>query len=168
MYGDAQTALALTSTMRDPKQERCAMKASMAALVLVLAVASPSIAADLKEEIVAAEKRGWQAYADHDVKAYSDGWTDDAVEVLADGSVLMDKQAILADLKSTTCKVRSFDIANTKVRQVSPDVAILTYNLTQDVTCGATKLAPKANVSSLYVRRGGKWLAVHYQETAQH
>lgn len=37
---------------------------------------------------------------------------------------------------------------------------------TQDVTCGATKLAPKANASSLYVRRGGKWLGVHYQETA--
>jgi uncharacterized protein (TIGR02246 family) len=143
------------------------MKASMAALVLVLAVASPSMAADLKEEIVAAEKRGWQAYADHDVKAYSDGWTDDAVEVLADGSVLRDKQAILADLKSTTCKVKSFDIANSKVRQVSPDVAILTYSLTQDVTCGATKLAPKANASSLYVRRDGQWLAVHYQETAQ-
>jgi uncharacterized protein (TIGR02246 family) len=141
------------------------MKSSMATLLLALAVVSPSIAADLKEEIVAAEKRGWQAYADHDVKAYSDGWTDDAVEFLADGSVLTDKQAILADLKSTTCKVKSFDIANTKVRQVSPDVAILTYSLTQDVTCGATKLAPKANASSLFVRRGGKWLTVHYQET---
>ena len=141
------------------------MKASMAALVLVLAVASPSMAADLKEEIVAEEKKGWQAYADHDVKAYSDGWTEDAVETLADGTVLTGKQAILADLKSTTCKVKSFDIANTQVREVSPDVAILTYSLTQDVTCGATKLAPKAIVSSLYVRRGGKWLGVHYQET---
>ena len=82
------------------------MKASMAALVLVLAVASPSMAADLKEEIVAAEKRAWQAFADHDVKTYSDVWTDDAVEFLADGSVMTDKQAILADLKSTTCKVK--------------------------------------------------------------
>ena len=143
------------------------MKSPMVALLLALAVVSPSMAVDLKEEIVAAEKRGWQAYADHDAKAYSDGWTDDAVEFLADGSVLMGKQAILADLKSTTCKVKSFDFANTKVRQVSPDVAILTYSLTQDVTCGTTKLAPKANASSLYVRRGGKWLGVHYQETAQ-
>ena len=143
------------------------MKSPIVALLLALAVISPTMAADLKEEIVAAEKRAWQAFADHDVKTYSDGWTDDAVEVLADGSVLKDKQAILADLKSTTCKVKSFAIANTKVRQVTPDVAILTYSLTQDVTCGATKLAPKANASSLYVRRGGKWLGVHYQETAR-
>jgi uncharacterized protein (TIGR02246 family) len=125
------------------------------------------MAADLKDEIVAVEKRAWQAFADHDVKAYSDVWTDDAVEALADGSVLTGKQAILADLKSTNCKVKSFDIGKPKVRQVSPDVAILTYDLTQDVTCGATKLAPKANASSLYVRRGGKWLGVHYQETAR-
>jgi uncharacterized protein (TIGR02246 family) len=143
------------------------MKSPIVALLLALAVVSPSMAADLKEEIVAAEKEAWQAYADHDVKAYSEVWTEDAVEALADGSVLTGKQAILADLKSTNCKVKSFDIANTKVRQVSPDVAILTYSLTQDVTCGATKLAPKAIVSSLYVRRGGKWLGVHYQETAQ-
>jgi uncharacterized protein (TIGR02246 family) len=125
------------------------------------------MAADLKEEIVAAEKISWQAYADHDVKAYGAGWTDDAVEFLADGGVMTGKEAILADLKSTNCKVKSFDIANTRVREVSPDVAILTYSLTQDVTCGATKLAPKANASSLYVRRGGKWLGVHYQETPQ-
>ena len=142
------------------------MKSPIVALLLGLAVVSPSMAADLKEEIVAAEKRAWQAYADRDVKAYSD-WTDDAVEVLADGSVMTGKQAILDDLKSTTCKVKSFDIANTRVRQVSPDVAILTYSLTQDVTCDATKLAPKAIASSLYVRRGGKWLGVHYQETVQ-
>ena len=143
------------------------MKSSLATLLLALAVVSPSMAADLKEDIVAAEKRAWQGFADHDVKTYSDVWTDDAVEFLADGSVMTDKQAILADLKSTTCKVKSFDIANAKVRQVSPDVAILTYDLSQDVTCGATKLAPKANASSLYVRRGGKWLGVHYQETAR-
>jgi hypothetical protein len=42
--------------MRDPKRQRCAMKAFLAALALVLTVASPSMAADLKEEIVAAEK----------------------------------------------------------------------------------------------------------------
>jgi len=141
------------------------MKSSVIALLLAFSVVSPSIAADLKEEIVAAEKTGWQAYADHNVKAYSDVWTDDAVEVLADSSVLTGKQAILTDLKSTTCNVKSFDIANPQVREVSPDVAILTYSLTQDVTCGATKLAPKAIASSLYVRRGGKWLGVHYQET---
>ena len=77
------------------------MKTSLVTLLLALAVVSPSIAADLKEEIVAAEKRGWQAYADHDVKAYGDGWTEDASEALADGSVLMGKAKILDDLQST-------------------------------------------------------------------
>ena len=143
------------------------MRSPIVALLLACAVVSPSMASDLKQEIVAAEKRAWQAFADHDAKTYSEVWTADAVEALADGSVLTGKQAILADLKSTTCKVKSFDIANAKVRQVSPDVAILTYDLSQDVTCGTTKLAPKANASSLYVRRGGKWLGVHYQETAR-
>jgi uncharacterized protein (TIGR02246 family) len=143
------------------------LAASFLASGVNFAVVSPSMAGDLKEEIVAAEKAGWKAYADHDAKAYGDYWTEDGVEAAASGGVLNSRQEILADLSSTTCKVKSFDLADTKVRQLSPDVALLTYNLTQDVTCGKDKLPPKAFVTSVYVRQGPRWRCASYQETAQ-
>ena len=142
------------------------MKSSIVGLLLALAVASPSMAGDLKEEILAVEKASWKAYQDHDGKAYGDTITDDAVVITASGDVLSGKQKIVADASSTSCTVKNFDLADTKVRQLSADSAILSYTLTQDVTCEGKKSAAKAFATSIYVRHGGKWRCTSYQETA--
>lgn len=142
------------------------MKSSIVALLLALAVVSPSMAADLKEEIVAIEKASWKAFADHDAKAYGDTMTDDAIEVTAQGEVVMGRQKITADIGSSTCNVKKFDLTDTKLRELSPDIAILTYTLIQDVTCGGNKMAPKVFATSIYVRKGGQWRWTSYQETA--
>lgn len=141
------------------------MKSSIVALLLVLVI-SPSMAADLKEELLALEKGSWKAYANHDAKAYSDTMTEDAIVAGSSGDVMKGSKAILADLSNNPCDVKSFDLADTKLRQLSPDVALLTYNLTQDVTCGGGKLPVKAFVTAVYVRQGGKWRWASYQETA--
>lgn len=143
-----------------------AMKSSIVAVLLALAVVSSSMAADLKEDIVAVEKRSWEAYANHDAKAYGDTITDDAVVVTLGGDILTGKPQILADVSSKSCDLRNFDLADTKLRQPSPDTAVLTYNLTQDITCGGKKLPTKAFATSVYVRQGGKWRCMNYQETA--
>lgn len=142
------------------------MKPSIVGLLLALAVVSPSMAADLKEEIVAVEKASWKAYQDHDGKAYGDTLTDDAVVVTAGGDVLTGRKAIVADASSNSCAVKSFDLADTKLRQLSPDSAIFTYHLTQDVTCEGKKLPTKVFATSIYVRQAGKWRWASYQETA--
>jgi uncharacterized protein (TIGR02246 family) len=142
------------------------MKSSIVGLLLALAVVSPSMAADLKEEIVALEKASWKAYQNHDGKAYSDTITDDSVVITASGDVLAGRQKIVADASSTACTVKNFDLADIKLRQLSPDSAILSYTLTQDVTCEGKKSPAKAFATSVYVRNGGKWLCANYQETA--
>jgi uncharacterized protein (TIGR02246 family) len=141
------------------------MKSTLVALLLALAVVSSSMAAGLKEEIVAIEKDSWKAYANHDAKAYGETMTDDAVVAGASGDIMTGKQEILADVSNNPCNVKSFDLADTKLRQLSADIAILTYNLTQDVTCGGQKLPAKIFATSIYVRQGGKWRWTSYQET---
>jgi uncharacterized protein (TIGR02246 family) len=141
------------------------MKSTLVALLLALAVVSSSMAAGLKEEIVAIEKDSWKAYANHDAKAYGETMTDDAVVAGASGDIMTGKQEILADVSNNPCNVKSFDLADTKLRQLSADIAILTYNLTQDVTCGGKKLPAKIFATSIYVRQGGKWRWTSYQET---
>jgi uncharacterized protein (TIGR02246 family) len=142
------------------------MKSSIVALLLALTVISPSMAADLKEDILAIEKSSWKAFADHDAKAYDETMTDDAVLVSAGGDVQTGRQEILADISGKPCDVKNFDLANTKLRQLSADIAILTYNLTQDVTCDGKKAPSKAFATAIYVRQGGKWRWTSYQETA--
>ena len=142
------------------------MKSSIVALLLALAVVSASTAADLKEDIVAVEKRSWQAYANHDAKAYGDTFTDDAVVVGLGGDILTGKPEILADLSRKSCNVKHFDLADTKLRQPSSDTVVLTYNLTQDITCEGKKLPTKAFATSVYVRQGATWRCMNYQETA--
>ena len=141
------------------------MKKSMAALLLVLAVASPSMAADLKGDLVAMEKSAWKAWYDHDAKTYGDMMTEDAMQVPASGTIMSGRKQVLDIQAKETCKLNSFDFADTKVRQLSPDVAILTYTATQDVTCKDEKVPPKVFATSVYVRQGGKWRWSNYQET---
>ena len=142
------------------------MKSSMATLLLMLAVVSPSMAAELKDDLVALEKSTWKAWGNRDAKAYGDLMTDDAVQVVAGGGVTTGREKIMADVGSHTCTLKSFDLADTNLRQLSPDIAILTYTLTQDVTCEGQKSPPKAFVTAIYVRQGGKWRWTSYQETA--
>ena len=133
---------------------------------MALALVSSPLAADTKDDIVAVEKSTFKAWANQDMKGYGDTMADDAILIAASGNVYLGKQAVLADATSDPCDVKSFDLANTKVRQLSPDIAVLTYNLSQDVTCkSAGKLATRAFVMSIYVRQGGKWRWVSYQET---
>jgi uncharacterized protein (TIGR02246 family) len=150
-----------------PQERGVAMKSSIVGLLLGLAVVSSSMAADLKDELVAVEKASWKAYQDHDGKAYGDTLTDESVVITASGDVLAGKQKIVADASSTSCTLKSFDLADIKFRQLSPDSAILSYNLTQDFTCEGKKMPAKALATSVYVRHGGKWLCANYQETAR-
>ncbi len=59
----------------------------------------------------------------------------------------------------------SFTFSDAKLRQPSPDVAILTYVAAQDTKCDGQALPPKVFATSIWVRQGGKWMSYSYQET---
>jgi len=152
--------------VRSNQEGEITMKQSTFTLLLVLASASPSLQADTKADILAVEKASWQAAAKHDVKAYTDTMTSDATAVFAAGDVLQGAKAITDDNTSHPCDFKSFDFADVRLRQLTTDSAVLSYKATQDVTCAGKKLAPRVFATSVYVREGGKWRSVSYQETA--
>lgn len=141
--------------------------ATISVVALAMVALSPPLGADTKDDIVALEKSTFKAWASNDMKAYGDAMAEDAVATWASGNRFVGKPAVIADLSTDPCVVKSYDLADTKVRMASPDVAILTYRLTQDATCkDVGKLAPKAFVTSVYLRQAGHWRWVSYQETA--
>lgn len=141
------------------------MKPSIIALLLPLALASPSMASDLKGDLLAMEKSAWTAWAKNDGKAFQDTLTEDAVQAVAGANVSKGREKIIADVDSHTCQMKAFEFSDSTLRQLSPDIALLSYTATQDTMCDGQKLAAKVFATAVYVRQGGKWRSTSYQET---
>lgn len=110
------------------------------------------------------EQAGWQAWKDKDPKPFAEMVPDDVVNV-ADGMVERGKQQMLKDLSAGTCTVNSFSLSDFSFLWVDKDAVVLTYTATQDATCAGKKQPGKVIASSLWVKKGGKWLSPFHQET---
>ncbi len=89
---------------------------------------------------------------------------DDVVNI-ADGMVEHGKQAIMKDLSSGACAVNSFSLSDFSFQWVDKDAVMMTYTATQDATCNGKKQPGKVIASSLWVKKGGKWISPFHQET---
>lgn len=61
--------------------------------------------------------------------------------------------------------MKGFAFQDAKVRQSSPDIALVSYTATQDAVCQGKKLPGKVYSTAVYVGKDGKWRSVSYQET---
>lgn len=118
----------------------------------------------VENSLKAKEQAGWQAWKDKDPKAFQEMIPDDVVNI-ADGMVEHGKQAILKDLSSGTCSVNSFSLSDFSFQWIDKDAVMLTYTATQDATCNDKKQPGKVIASSLWVKKGGKWMSPFHQET---
>jgi len=152
------------------------MRPALVVLATVALAAAPALAQEPRAagrgergsppsttELLAIEKRGWEAWKNRDSTAYRAVLADDAVSTGRSGvSGVAQMIAGLAD-----CEVRSYalDEGTARVTPIAPDVALLTFRATQDATCGGSAAPRAVWASSLYARRGGAWRNVFYQET---
>ncbi len=52
-----------------------------------------------------------------------------------------------------------------EVHRITSDTALLSYKASQDATCDGNKISARVLVSSVYVNRDSKWMAVCYHES---
>ena len=125
----------------------------------------PARAADpaLKETLVAREKASWEAWKNRDGKFFQDFLSDDHVEVGFSG--VASKATVVAGVGSPVCVVRSYSVDRFELTVFDPNTALLTYYADQDTTCGQNPVPHPVWVSSLYVKRGGRWWNAAYQQT---
>ena len=120
--------------------------------------------AQLEAHLTGIERKFWEGWAKGDVKPFKEHIAPDAIIVGENGT--LDKESIIKAIEAGGCDVRSYDLHDFKLVKTSGDTAVLAYRGTQDATCGG-EVAPKTVwISSVFVRRRGKWLAVAHQETA--
>jgi Domain of unknown function (DUF4440) len=141
------------------------MKGLIASVVLLLGIAPLAAAADLQAELMAQEKMLWTAWGKKDGEPFKKHLTADAVEIIAGAAPATGLDAIVKDITTHRCELKSFAHQNPKLRKLGADVLVLTYTATQDTTCGGAKMPAKVFATVIYVRQKGKWMQTQYQET---
>ncbi len=139
-------------------------------MIMAIAIAASSVAfGQMKSkdnsvgtQLIALEKQSWEEWKNKNGGFFQTLLTDEAVNVGVGG--LSNKSQIVKSTNSD-CEVKSFSVDNFKVIMLDKNVALLTYTAMQDGICGGRTIPAKVISSSVYVKRGGKWLNAFYQET---
>jgi len=63
--------------------------------------------------------------------------------------------------------VKSYSVNHFHATRFDQNTALLTYRAEQQTTCGAVAVPSPTWVSSLFVRRNGKWVNALYQHTQE-
>jgi len=80
------------------------------------------------------------------------------------GRSVMSKNEVILTFQNSI--IRSYHLSNIRVKPVTDNVAIIYYELEQDVVdANGDKWTPYVASSTTYVKREGTWRAVFYQET---
>jgi hypothetical protein len=120
--------------------------------------------ATVEKALESKEKAGWQAWKDHNGKAAEVFFTDDSISV-ADGGVFKGKEQLLKSVTDARCVVNSFSLSDFSYMWLDKDTVVMMYSAAQDATCDGKKQAGKVFATSIWQKKGGKWLSPFHQET---
>ena len=119
--------------------------------------------AQSQKMIIATEQKLWNAWKSKDVKPFRANLTTDSVLVSENG--VATKATILEQMGGSNCDVKSFALNDIKVAFLASNAAVITYKASEEGTCDGQALPAAVWASSVYVMRGGKWMAASHQET---
>jgi hypothetical protein len=115
-------------------------------------------AASVESELIASERRVWEALSKKDYATFSSIVAADQIEVEPNG--VYDKPGTLKGVRQVDLSGAA--LSNFKVFKISNDVVGVTYL----VKGSPAVFGPDGNRSTtVYAKRGGKWLAVFHQGT---
>jgi len=129
---------------------------------------APAIAArttpdSLEAHLIDIEKQSWVAWQHHDGKFFERFLSDDHVEVGTNG--IATKAQVVAYVGSAMCTVTHYTVDHFQATRFDENTALLTYRAEQETTCGKAVVPSPTWVSSLFVRRDGRWMNALYQHT---
>ena len=145
------------------------MKKTIIILISFLAIAANTFGQtktskeeNIKEQIIALDKSGWEAWKNNTAEWFQNNTTEEFLSINAEG--VSNKAQVVKSI-AADCDVKSFSLDNFKFVMLNENTVLLTYIATQDGVCGGNKLTSKIRATVNYVKRGGKWLEALYMET---
>src|SRR5215471_14185901 len=116
----------------------------------------------IDEELMALERKYWQALKDEDAETVARLSDDPCLITGAYGVGQLDRATLSTMVRDAAYKLDAFLLINPVVRRITDDVAVLAYQVYEELTVNGTALTLDAADSSTWVRRDGRWLcAVH-------
>ena len=141
----------------------------IAATIAISACAPPrpapgrAASGPLRETIIEIERSAWDAWKRKDASFFRNNLLPDAAYVSAVG--VNTREEIARQIETDDCKVEGFSLRSQQVRELSPDVALLTLRATSDVTCASGPVHSDVWSSTVFVRDGDSWKVGFHEET---
>lgn len=146
------------------------MKKAAVAIVLVTCLAFSAMAQAPKSSaksdsstLEAAIHKAWDSFKNQNKDAYAALLTEDTTQVWADNKPPRNKATAVKDMSSL--KLDSYALSHMKITMLGPDAALATYQAKVSFMADGKKVSPTLAVSDVWVKRGGEWKDLSYQES---
>jgi hypothetical protein len=116
-----------------------------------------------EQEIRKLETSLWQAWKDHNARPFEEHLTGDSINLGTPPE--RGKANIVKSITSASCQVKSFSLSGFAYSWLDANSVIMTYAATQDGICDGKKIPGKVNASTVWIKRGNKWLTAFHQES---
>src|SRR5580704_3367610 len=117
----------------------------------------------LKDMFDSKIKAEWEALKNRDQKAYGDLLADDYEGVEVDGGGERNKIQAVNEMPQQN--VLNYTLWGMKLVPLGPDAAFVIYESTMQFPPKAQIRFSRVYITELWMKRGGQWKEVHYQET---
>lgn len=126
--------------------------------VILLVSSLPLFAqtANTSDAVIAQENAFWKSYIEANTLNLSQILSSDFVNI---EEQLMNRDQTLAFVRQfhEQCTLAPVKLTEPRVTFLSPDIATLVYRVTETPTCGAHTMSGETNVSTVWIRREGRW-----------
>lgn len=118
----------------------------------------------VERELVELETNYWQAMQDKDVDAALRMTDFPCLVAGATGVAQVDRDAFVKMMEGARFTLHEFEVKDVHMRLLKDDVALMVYRIHEDLTVDGEKVSMDAADSSVWVRKGGKWLCALHTE----
>jgi hypothetical protein len=116
---------------------------------------------ELERKLIANEKSLWEAFKNKNADVFNKTLTSDGFQI--DQSGVTAKTDITKGLAG--CDIKDYSLSDFKLTSIGGSAALLTYKGNTHGTCGGQAMPETVYASTVWVTRGGKWLALFHQES---
>jgi hypothetical protein len=111
---------------------------------------------DTPETIIVQENAFWKAYADANTSDLSRLLSPDFTNVEQE---IWNRDQVLAFVKEfhEHCTLAPVKLLDPRVKFLTSDIATMVYHATETPTCGTHTMSGDTNISSVRLRRDGRW-----------
>lgn len=118
----------------------------------------------LADELLTVERQFWDSWKNGKPEVFKELMASDAVFFGQFG--VASKADIIQQQEESVqvCTVESYALTDSRAIRIDENAAILLYEANQHATCGGGTVRPIMHGSSVYAKRGGKWINLFRSE----